>query len=250
MILLGLFGYYLIENNINESYNLKYDFIKNYTYSYDIKDDRIVGDNIYEMCASVDMLVANYTSDYIDYIYGVNLLNNTTIFTMNISPKGDLIYVPSENKYLLDLQLELPNMIVYPETIIEYGDTWSSDICSNGTFLTDGRAFEYSIIGIKNYTCLGKEKIIINKIGYDCVNIGMISDYSVNISEKNTSNSTIVIGHVLGNYWVNKDSGILIKSDRLINQITTMNMPNENNMGIFTETEIDDHIITELKNIY
>lgn len=144
---------------------LKYDFHTGDEFVYDVQNDKIFSNNTDAKKIHIKMIFLNNTYD--NFIFTRTIMeqiseeNRTFIeYTTKMKQNGTIVEIFSNNLIIPEIQLELPNTIIYPEKKIRKGDSWNVSIKKSGSLLTPVTLTEYNFSCIKNYTCLGLKKKI------------------------------------------------------------------------------------------
>lgn len=236
---------------------LKYDFHTGDEFVYDVQNDKIFSNNTDAKKIHIKMIFLNNTYD--NFIFTRTIMeqiseeNRTfTEYTTKMKQNGTIVEIFSNNLIIPEIQLELPNTIIYPEKKIRKGDSWNVSIKKSGSLLTPVTLTEYNFSCIKNYTCLGLKKKSVKAGNFKCVGIKSNMNYTLNkvINTTNGTVSIIITGNVLGEDWVDLKGGFLVNSKYNINSIIMTDLSETfEQIGFekfYRETPMTSQIVSEL----
>lgn len=247
------------QTNAQTNYSLKYNFDKGDRFAYDLLSSIETPKNT-RTSMHVEMVVSDISSNLINMQIESTATRNgnktESSYHISINDYGELIESDSEDLIISEIQLELPNILVYPEKMVQQGETWTDIIRRDGAFSSKEGAINYSVVGTKDYTCLGLKNISCEAGNFLCIGINTDINFTLEMSTK-TPNGTVyatTVGKVSGENWVDSKSCFLVDSFYEIHQTTTIDLSEvyENTMGFksfYQETPTHSSMKCELVGV-
>lgn len=218
--ILTLIGVGCIEEK-QTKYNLKYDFKKGESFSYDISSITKLGKNTITIPAHVETVVLDVTND----IIGTKTITSTIInnnktesgYQLKSDLRGRILELVVEDTFNLpEQQPEIPNLVSFPEKEIQEGETWLAPIKRRGIFISRDNTskIEYELEGINKYNFIALKTISIGAGKFECAEIKSDIDTTIYIKTRifnKTANTTIVV-KASGESCIDLRGGFLVKS--------------------------------------
>jgi hypothetical protein len=136
------------QTNAQTNYSLKYNFDKGDRFAYDLLSSIETPKNT-RTSMHVEMVVSDISSNLINMQIGSTATRNgnktESSYHISINDYGELIESDSEDLIISEIQLELPNILVYPEKMVQQGETWTDIIRRDGAFSSKEGAINYSV---------------------------------------------------------------------------------------------------------
>jgi len=236
------------------NYDLKYDFNKGDRFIYEILYSTETPKKTIRAPIHIEIVVSDVSED--------NISMNVTLTTMDENKKksynviltthGKIIKSDFNGQIIPEIQLELPNMLFYPENGVQKDESWSVSFSKEGNFTSEGMLVRYNISGTKRYTCMGSKKVSVKAGNFDCVGIKCDANFTLNeaIETANGTVFTTTTGEISGENWIDLRSGFLVKSTYDINKILKIDLSEvykKTGFGVFyRETPMHYQTVCEL----
>lgn len=222
LIIVSLIGSGCIDNGASgselDSYALKYNFATGEEFTYQISSITSVP-NTMSTSAYADVEIVGIdddgTSTQVVSVASLSEGGNKYTYNATLTDSGKLNILSTEDTVLPEIQAEIPNRIIYPDELVQDGDVWTVPIEETGNLTTSEALIDYELSGEREYKCNGFETVSIDADVFDCINIESSSNIVMNMTAE-TANGTIykkVTITMVGEDWVDSDSGFLVKSE-------------------------------------
>lgn len=260
LIVLVIFTAGCIDNsqsNAQEKYNLQYGLKMGDTYNYDVLAT-IEKPNI-EVSEATSIYVTGVGNNYTNLKIFINSKINDVLseetYYLNMTSKGTIVNVSSDNLIIPEIQPELVSILEYPEKEITQGKIWHSYFNKNDSYFTNNNLVEYTIVGNTTYKYIGTDEISVSAGKFDCAVVVTDTNYILEMSStsKNKTVSLKTIGNTQGENWVDLNKGFLVKSEYYIDKNTITNYSDAyKEIGIenaYRETPMNSYVTSELLSI-
>jgi len=248
-------GYICILEEKPTNYDLKYNFNKGDYFIYEILYSTEIPKNTIRAPIHIETVVSDISEDNIS----MNVTSTSTAdgnkkksYNMTLTTHGKTIKSDFNGQIIPEIQLELPNMLFYPENGIQKDESWSASFAKEGNFTSEGMPVGYDVSGTKRYTCLGSKIVSVKAGNFDCVGIKCDANFTLNeaIETANGTVYTTTTGETSGENWVDLRGGFLVKSTYDVNKIIKIDFSEtykKTGFGVFyRETPIDYQTVSEL----
>jgi len=176
--------------------------------------------------------------------------------TFAVTKANNTVQIDSKIPIIADIRPELPNLQIFPENLTDPSNHWIHNINQTGEYQTNEGITQYYIEGISDFTVIGSKRLTLESGTFDCIGIKQITDYSMNeaIIIGNKTTDAIKTGYIYGEIWIDKKSGILIRSsfDSRKGVSVDLSKTMTANPGfekVYREVSVDLYTETELKKI-
>lgn len=248
-------GYICILEEKPTNYDLKYNFNKGNHFIYEILYSTEIPKNTIRAPIHIETVVSDISEDNISMnVMSTNTAdgNKTKSFNMTITTHGKIIKSDFNGQIIPEIQLELPNMLFYPENGIQKDESWSASFSKEGNFTSEGMQGRYELSCTKRCTCIGSKTVLVKAGNFDCVGIKCDANFTLNVAIE-TANGTVyttTTGETSGENWVDLRGGFLVKSTYDVNKIIKIDFSEvykKMGFGVFyRETPIDYQTVSEL----
>ena len=248
-------GYICILEEKQTNYDLKYNFNKGDYFIYEILYSTEIPKNTIRAPIHIETVVSEISEDNIS----MNVTSTSTVdgnkkksYNMTLTTHGKTVKSDFGGQIIPGIQLELPNMLFYPENGVQKDESWSASFDKEENFTSEGMPGRYEVSGTKKCTCIGSKTVSVKAGKFDCVGIKCDANFTLNetIETANGTVYTTTTGETSGENWGDLRGGFLVKSTYDVNEIIKMDLSEvykKTGFGVFyRETPINYQTVSEL----
>ena len=237
------------------SYDLKYNFNKGDYFIYEILYSTEIPKNTIRAPIHIETVVSDVSEDNIS----MNVTSTSKVdenkmksYNITITTHGKTVKSDFNGQIIPEIQLELPNMLFYPENEFQKDESWSASFDKKENFTSEGMPGRYEVSGTKKCTCIGSKTVSVKAGNFYCVGIKCDANFTLNeaIETANGTVYTTTTGETSGENWVDLRGGFLVKSTYDVNEIIKMDLSEvykKTGFGVFyRETPINYQTVSEL----